>query len=628
MQLIENDKWGEKERLQRIGESLYVYRDTCNVYVIRRGQKAILIDFGSGEVMKVLEDIQISCVEAVLVTHHHRDQVEGLYRYELPVYVPHMERRLLDEVEILWQSREIYNNYNNRQDRFSSCYDIPVAGTLEDYHKYSFMGYEFEIIPTPGHTVGSVSIGMEMGGEHILFSGDLVYRPGKVWSLAATQWSYNGGEGIAYSILSMLDVQRRNFDRLLPAHGDSISVEEALPKTIENLAHLREMRHQNPRLFLLRDTPFERITEHLLFNRTSMANSYVILSDSGKALLIDYGYDFMAGLAAGTDQSARRPWLYNIPALMEQFGVTAIDACISTHYHDDHVAGFHLLRDHYQTRIMCAENYADVLEHPDYYDVPCLWYDSIPVDIRLPLETPVPWEEYEIILHPLSGHTKYSVAIEVLIDGKKVLFGGDQYAERTLPNFVYKNLFHKDDFIKSAMLYRKIAPDIIATGHWPWIVDPDENFYEELEDVGRQVSEYHEKLLPENWLSDETDDFICRFYPYQKTVKTNETFCVRVRIRILHGINEKVHLRIKVPKGFGIECEEFEFGQKIEKDGKFRKIAMKDEGVDILEGDIRMIAPHQTGRRMRITASVSIGARRLGEQAEMLVTVIDDIMKQ
>ena len=111
-------------------------------------------------------------------------------------------------------------------------------------------------------------------------------------------------------------------------------------------------------------------------------------------------------------------------------------------------------------------------------------------------------------------------------------------------------------------------------------------------------------------------------------MKTNETFCVRVRIRILHGINEKVHLRIKVPKGFGIECEEFEFGQKIEKDGKFRKIAMKDEGVDILEGDIRMIAPHQRGRRMRITASVSIGARRLGEQAEMLVTVIDDIMKQ
>ena len=79
MQLIENDKWGEKERLQRIGESLYVYRDTCNVYVIRRGQKAVLIDFGSGEVMKVLEDLQISCVEAVLVTHHHRDQVEGLY---------------------------------------------------------------------------------------------------------------------------------------------------------------------------------------------------------------------------------------------------------------------------------------------------------------------------------------------------------------------------------------------------------------------------------------------------------------------------------------------------------------------------------------------------------------------
>lgn len=620
MHIMGNDKQGKKDRLMRICKSLYVYQDICNVYIIKREHQAILIDFGSGEVMEALEELQISQVEAVLVTHHHRDQVEGLCGYNLPVYAPHMERRLMDEIEILWQSREIYNNYNNRQDRFSSCYDIPVMGTLKDYHRYSFMGYEFEIIPTPGHTVGSVSIGVEMEGGHILFSGDLVYQSGKVWSLAATQWSYNGGEGIAYSILSMLEVQRRKFDLLLPSHGNGMLPEEALPETIENLARLRETRHQNPRLFLLRDTPFERITEHLLFNRTSMANSYVILSNSGKALLVDYGYDFMAGLAAGTDQSARRPWLYNIPSLMEQFGVTRIDACISTHYHDDHVAGFNLLRDQYQTKIMCAENYADVLEHPDYYDIPCLWYDSIPVDIRLPLDTPVQWEEYELILHPLSGHTKYSVAIEVVVDGKKVLFGGDQYAERTLPNFVYKNLFHKDDFIKSARLYREIAPDIIATGHWPWIENPDETYYEELDDVGQQVAGHHEKLLPEDWVSDETDDFVCRFYPYQKTVKTNETFRIKARIRILRGIQEKVQMKIKAPHGFLVESEEYEFQLAADWHGQCRK-EIPDAG-NILEREIQITAPSQPVRRARISALLSIGDRRMGEQAEMLVTVI------
>lgn len=620
--MMMKDKWEKKDRLIRICKSLYVYRDICNVYMIRRGHKAVLIDFGSGEVMKVLEELQISQVEAVLVTHHHRDQVEGLCRYCLPVYAPYMERQLLDENEILWQSREIYNNYNNSQNRFSACYNIPVVGTLEDYHKYSLIGYEFEIIPTPGHTVGSVSIGVKMEGESILFSGDLVYQQGKIWSLAATQWSYNGGEGIAYSILSMLEIQRRKFDLLLPSHGNGMSPEEALPETIENLALLRETRHQNPRLFLLRDTPFERITEHLLFNRTSMANSYVILSDSGKALLVDYGYDFMAGLAAGTAKSARRPWLYNIPLLMEQFGVTHIDACISTHYHDDHVAGFNLLRDQYQTRVMCAENYADVLEHPDYYDIPCLWYDPIPVDIRLPLDTPVQWEEYELILHPMSGHTRYSVAIEAVVDGKRVLFGGDQYAERTLPNFVYKNLFHKDDFIKSAELYRKIAPDIIVTGHWPWIVDPDEKYYEELDDVGQQVLEHHEKLLPVDWISDETDDFICRFYPYQKTVKINETFCTKVQIHLLHGISEKVDVKIKVPQGFYVECEECKFQQTENDHGQYKE-EVSSVGY-ILESEIQMTAPSQTIRRARITASVSVGDRKMGEQAEMLVTVISD----
>lgn len=623
--MMEKDKWEKKDRLISVCNSLYVYRDTCNVYIIKRENKAVLIDFGSGEVMRVLEELQISQVEAVLVTHHHRDQVEGLCRYCLPVYAPHMERQLLDETEIFWQSREIYNNYNNRQDRFSACYDIPVAGTLKDYHKYSFIGYEFEVIPTPGHTVGSVSIGVELGGERILFSGDLVYQKGKVWSLAATQWSYNGGEGIAYSILSMLEIQSRKFDFLLPSHGNMMYPEEALPDTIEGLALLRETRHQNPRLFLLRDTPFERITEHLLFNRTSMANSYVILSNSGKALLVDYGYDFMAGLAAGTAQSARRPWLYNIPSLMGQFGVTRIDACISTHYHDDHVAGFNLLRDRYQTKVMCAENYADVLEHPDYYDIPCLWYDSIPVDIRLPLDTPVQWEEYELILHPMSGHTKYSVAIEVVVDGKRVLFGGDQYAERTLPNFVYKNLFHKDDFIKSANLYRKIAPDIIATGHWPWIADPDESYYKELDDVGQQVLEHHERLLPEDWASDETDDFICRFYPYQKTVKTNETFSVKVRIYLLRVISGKVGIRIKAPQGFHVECREFEFQQIENHHGQYEE-EVSPAG-RILESEIQMTAPSQVIRRARVTASVSIGDRKMGEQAEMLVTVSDALLE-
>ena len=50
-------------------------RDTCNVYVLRSGREAVLIDFGSGAVLDALPELDVDRVTDVLLTHHHRDQV-------------------------------------------------------------------------------------------------------------------------------------------------------------------------------------------------------------------------------------------------------------------------------------------------------------------------------------------------------------------------------------------------------------------------------------------------------------------------------------------------------------------------------------------------------------------------
>jgi glyoxylase-like metal-dependent hydrolase (beta-lactamase superfamily II) len=63
------------ETLQQIVPDVFRYRDTCNVYVLRSGREATLIDFGSGGVLDRLADIGVDRVTDVLVTHHHRDQV-------------------------------------------------------------------------------------------------------------------------------------------------------------------------------------------------------------------------------------------------------------------------------------------------------------------------------------------------------------------------------------------------------------------------------------------------------------------------------------------------------------------------------------------------------------------------
>lgn len=599
----------------RICEHLYVHQDTCQVYVIKNNDYAVLIDFGSGEVLEHLEEIGVSKVTDILITHHHRDQVQGLEKANISgisIWVPHQEQELIGEADELWQRREIYNSYNNRQDRFSILNSVSIKGTLKDYGIYTFNGMEFTIHPTPGHTTGSISISTEVDNERICFTGDLIYAGGKVWSLAATQWSYNGGEGLPYQILSLLYIKDQEYERLLPSHGENMAsrktIKQSIDKLIDRLSSLIKLRKQNPRLYNLRDNPYEHITDHVLFNRTSMANSYVLVSESGKALFIDFGYDFMAGTAAGSDRSSRRPWLYTIPKLLRDFGVTKIDACIPTHYHDDHVAGFNLLKEVYNAKILCPKSFSDILNNPSKYDLPCLWYDPIQVDETLSLEEKIQWEEYEIILHPLSGHTRYSVAIEFAADGKKILCTGDQYADDDglFCNYVYKNRFDFDDFIESAKLYQSIKPDILLSGHWPRLNYSDD-YGKRLEALGKEVSQLHRSLLP--WEDGEinSEEFLARLLPYQIQVKSREIFTLKIEIRNPYNHNLPVKVQLKMPRGFqGEDYYEAELA-----------------GKDIVYFTSEVTAPCEPVRRARIGCDVTLGDIHYGEQAEMLVTVLD-----
>src|ERR1700675_4422331 len=59
---------------------LFVWTDTCNVYVIREGDSALLVDLGDGSVLDHLAELGIKQVDWVLFTHHHREQCQGFPR--------------------------------------------------------------------------------------------------------------------------------------------------------------------------------------------------------------------------------------------------------------------------------------------------------------------------------------------------------------------------------------------------------------------------------------------------------------------------------------------------------------------------------------------------------------------
>ena len=599
--------------MDKLSDSLYFFADTCNVYVVRSGSEAVLIDFGCGDVLDKLPEIGVERVAAILITHHHRDQVQGLPRavaQGIPIWVPSAEQDLFANIEEHWQARPVANSYDNRQDRFSLLESVPVAGLLGDYSSREFAGVRFTVLPTPGHTTGSITLLADVDGQRAAFSGDLIAAPGQVWSLAATQWSYNGAEGVAASIASLISLKGQCADVLLPSHGEPMrETARAIDLLIERLWGLLQDRGEHSRLFRFLDQPYDAVTPHLLWNRTSVSDAYVLLSESGKALLIDYGYDFMTGFAAGTDRASRRPWLYTLPKLKSDFGVQSIDAVILTHYHDDHVAGCNLLREIEGAQVWAAENFATILQFPEYYDLPCLWYDPIPVDRVIPLEKPIQWEEYTLTCYPLPGHTRYAAAIAFEVDGKRALAVGDQYQSSAAQswNYVYANRFNMTDYRASAALYRKLAPDLLLSGHWgPHWVEPE--YFDRLEARGEALEAHHRALLPLDAFDLGGEDQAATIHPYRITARAGQFCDVAVEVRNPFNRTVEARVRLVTPQGWTVQEPE-------------RRFTLEAYGSSETAFTLRLpdTAPL---RRARIAADVTLGDQRLGQVAEALVTVL------
>jgi glyoxylase-like metal-dependent hydrolase (beta-lactamase superfamily II) len=585
------------------------FRDMCNVYVLRSGGDAVLIDFGSGAVLDELDSLGVDRVTDVLVTHHHRDQVQGLARaveHGARVWVPPMERELVEDVDRHWAGRQVDNDYDLRQDRFSLLDQVPVAGTVAEYRTTRYGDWDVFALPTPGHTMGSVSYLVEAEGRRVAFTGDLVYGGGKVWSLAATQWTYTGVEGQASTIVSCDVLARREPGVLLPSHGEPIQDPvEALALARSRLRELLELRFVEPwDLDAWVQRPWDPISRHLLRNRTSFAHSYALLSESGAALLIDWGYDLTTGTPLGSQRFGRRPLLASLDVLRRDYGVERVEVAVTTHYHDDHVAGLNLLRDVEGTEVWSPENVAPVLEDPSRYDLPCLWFDPIRVDRVLALESAVQWREYELTAYPLPGHTLYAAAIAFEVDGRRVLATGDQQADDPVVlNYQYRNRFRIDDYVASADLYRRLRPDVIVSGHWK-PREVDDAYLDQLAAYGRRVAELHRELLPLEDVDFGAEGFGARIEPYRSTVHAGDELGLDVTVRNPFGRRSTATVRLVLPPGWNVTPGEHE-------------VEIDDEATVAF----RVVPGGAPVRRARVAADLTVGDMRFGQQAEALVDV-------
>ena len=135
----------------------------CNSYILTADSKtAVVVDCADEEVYTRCEKLGLKPV-GVLLTHGHFDHVGGCGKFfekEVPIYCGEGEDKFIFSQE----NRSIFGGV--------FIPDFKIQKTLADGEKITLGGIDFEVIGTPGHTVGGVCY----LADGCLFSGDTLFR--------------------------------------------------------------------------------------------------------------------------------------------------------------------------------------------------------------------------------------------------------------------------------------------------------------------------------------------------------------------------------------------------------------------------------------------------------------------
>jgi glyoxylase-like metal-dependent hydrolase (beta-lactamase superfamily II) len=407
-------------------------------YALVDGDTALLIDAPRGP--DSLRPMGVKKVEAVLLTHHHRDSCAAAGDFltaRVPVRAARESAEWLtpDGVRKYWQ--ESLPLRNSR-----TAYLVVPAGldgidcSLADGQTIDWHGWSVQVVATPGHSRDHLAFAARKGkdGELWLFGGDALASAGKLWSPYTTDWDHWTDAGLKPAGESLRKLAALKPARLLPAHGPVVlqGATAALEQTaaaVEEVAFLKSFeRYTKQRLgnapsyrFLAREQaetngskPWSRVSEHLWLT----GNTYVLTSKDNAFLVVD-------------------PWdkrsADQVVKLQRDEALGALDVVMFSHAHYDHYDGIYHLpgRDSFQTWTLDAV--AGPLADPYLLRAPFLDARPVKIDRRFKDGETAAWREYRFRFHHLPGQSLFTMGVETTIDGKRCYFTAD-------------NWFHQDQF--------------------------------------------------------------------------------------------------------------------------------------------------------------------------------------
>ena len=451
--------------MKQISDHLHFTTESCSVYLIEQRGRWLAIDCGN----HLPPTIAGPGPDRLLLTHFHRDQCGAAPAWQsagVEVFLPFAEKRFLEEGDLVRAAYDTFDNYTSY---------FPASGPLEDVcgtyaHDYETIGWEgieFQAIPLPGHTFGSVGYLFEIDGRRMLACGDLMCGPGKLREYYWNQWKYMDFQGHVNQLESLRTAAELGVDLILPGHGSPFS---ATPEAFDDLSRpLEELLSLfNGRPYVLYKPVFRPLTEHVVEVTNSSATTYIVCDGEGHGLFIDCGYTSDAPIGANPHRFVDQL----TPYLEAGAGVKEVEWFLPSHYHDDHLAGLPALQNRYGTRVATSPELQEILEYPERFDMPCLVPRGMVVDTVVERDQTFTWRGIDFRIEQYPGQTLYHNLIDFAVDGQRFLSIGDNVSGKSfaeerdfIHSFIPKNRTPVSAYGDMPRQILERQPDWLLTGH-------------------------------------------------------------------------------------------------------------------------------------------------------------------
>jgi glyoxylase-like metal-dependent hydrolase (beta-lactamase superfamily II) len=576
---------GSAARLQPMAlpfdPNVFVWSDTCNVYVIRDRDAAVLIDLGDGSVLDHLSEIGVGRVEWVLFTHHHREQCQGALRLQsagAKVAGPEAERAFFESpAEFRKMEVTLGDNYTIHGASYvrPPIQPIGLDRGFKTNDTFTWHGRELACLETRGNSPGGMSYLLQGDNGRLAFSGDVILDGATMHTWFDTEWDYGFATGIRALRQAVTNLTALDLSAMLPAHGPVILQPkhqlEAYQKKLERLERLYlrgydveggsiayQDKVSNPTVV----SNVVQVSPHLFkFKRPNFwPNFGLILADSGRALAVDRGLldeNFLDTALQG---------------MREHLGLKAIDAVIISHMHGDHFLEAPHLREKWGTKIWALDDMVDKMEHPERFDysAPIQAYGKkasdgsqikgVRVDRAFKPGATFNWEGYRFTVDWMPGQTEFALCLHGQIDGRHVAFTGDNiFGDPDNPSqtgheamVAHNSAILEEGYIYGAEFLTRIKPDLLIGGH-SFVMDHPAAFIERYRQWSYEMRDAFQALSTDPEYRYWFDPFWVRAEPYRIALQPGETATVKLQVRNFRTRKQSHRIEIHTPAGLRAE---------------------------------------------------------------------------